>query len=147
MAEQLTCVDDWAEAVFATNIVFEPLVGELFRSQLVQQASPGNGDFVTPTVVGAGEFDYAERDLRYTKAMFQLLTNDKEFADHNIGILDQWLSTWTERCIAAAARAAAAVVAAGRQAAALRGRPRPGQEPLQRDPVRSESESPKELTQ
>jgi propane monooxygenase small subunit len=102
VAEQLTCVDDWAEAVFATNIVFEPLVGELFRSQLVQQASPGNGDFVTPTVVGAGEYDYAERDLRYTKVMFELLTSDKEFAAHNIEILNQWLSTWTERCIAAA---------------------------------------------
>ncbi len=97
VAEQLTCVDDWAEAIFAANVVFEPLVGELFRSHLVQQASPGNGDFVTPTVVGAGEYDYAERDLRYTKAMFELLTNDKEFADHNLGILDQWLSIWVPR--------------------------------------------------
>jgi len=34
---------------------FEPLVGELFRSGLVQQASPRNGDFVTPTIVGAAE--------------------------------------------------------------------------------------------
>ncbi len=64
VVEQLTCVDDWAEAVFATNVVFEPLVGELFRSQLVQQAAPRNGDFVTPTVIGAGEHDYATRDLR-----------------------------------------------------------------------------------
>ena len=87
VAEQLTCVDDWAEAVFATNIVFEPLVGELFRSQLVQQAAPKNGDFVTPTVVGAGEYDYAERDLRYTKPMFELLANDKEFAAHNQQLL------------------------------------------------------------
>ena len=66
VAEQLTAIDDWCEAIFAANIVFEPLVGELFRSHLVQQAAPGNGDFVTPTVVGAGEYDYAERDLRYT---------------------------------------------------------------------------------
>ena len=73
VAEQLTGIDDWCEAIFAANVVFEPLVGELFRSNLVQQASPGNGDFVTPTVVGAGEHDYAERDLRYTKAMFELL--------------------------------------------------------------------------
>jgi propane 2-monooxygenase small subunit len=102
VAEQLTGIDEWAEAIFAANIVFEPLVGELFRSHLVQQASPGNGDFVTPTVVGAGEYDYAERDLRYTKAMFELLTNDKEFADYNIAILDKWLSTWVPRCIAAA---------------------------------------------
>ena len=70
-------------------MVFEPLVGELFRSHLVQQAAPRNGDFVTPTVVGAGEYDYAERDLRYTKAMFELLTNDNEFADHNKAIMQQ----------------------------------------------------------
>ena len=29
-------------------------------------AAPRNGDFVTPTVVGAEEYDFAERDLRYT---------------------------------------------------------------------------------
>ena len=33
VAEQLTAIDDWAEAIFAANVVFEPLVGELFRSQ------------------------------------------------------------------------------------------------------------------
>jgi len=102
VAEQLTAVDDWAEAIFAANIVFEPLVGELFRSGLVQQASPGNGDFVTPTVVGAGEHDYAERDLRYTVAMFAPLVSDKEFAAHNRALMDGWLSTWTERCLKAA---------------------------------------------
>jgi propane monooxygenase small subunit len=104
VAEQLTAIDDWCEAVFATNVVFEPLVGELFRSQLVQHAAPHNGDFVTPTVVGAGEYDYAQRDLRYTRAMFQLLTADREFADHNKEILQRWLSTWTERSITAARR-------------------------------------------
>jgi propane monooxygenase small subunit len=102
VAEQMTTIDDWAEAIFAANVVFEPLVGEMFRSHLVQQAAPGNGDFVTPTVVGAGEYDYAERDLRYTKAMFELLTNDREFADHNKAILDGWLSTWVPRAITAA---------------------------------------------
>jgi propane 2-monooxygenase small subunit len=56
---------------------------------------------VTPTVVGAEEYDYAERDLRYTKPMFHLLTNDKEFADHNKNLLQGWLSTWTSRAIAA----------------------------------------------
>jgi propane monooxygenase small subunit len=101
-AEQLTAIWDWCEAIFAANVVFEPLVGELFRSNLVQQAAPANGDFVTPTVIGAEEYDYAERDLRYTKPMFQLLINDKEFADHNKEILQSWLATWVPRCIAAA---------------------------------------------
>jgi len=68
----------------------------------VQQSAPRNGDFVTPTVIGAEEYDFAERDLRYTIPMFHLLTNDREFADHNKGILQGWLSTWTGRAIAAA---------------------------------------------
>ena len=93
VAEQLTAIDDWCEAIFAANVVFEPLVGELFRSHLVQQAAPGNGDFVTPTIVGAGEYDYAERDLRYTKAMFELLTNDRGVRRPQQGDHGQWLST------------------------------------------------------
>ncbi len=101
VAEQLTAIDDWCEAIFAANVVFEPLVGEMFRSQLVQHAAPGNGDFVTPTIVGAGEYDFSQRDLRYTIAMFHLLTNDREFADHNKAIMDGWLTTWVPRAISA----------------------------------------------
>jgi propane monooxygenase small subunit len=101
-AEALTAIDDWCEAIFATNVIFEPLIGELFRSHLVQQAAPGNGDFVTPTVVGAEEYDFAERDLRYTRAMFELLTDDREFADHNKSILQSWLTDWVPRCLIAA---------------------------------------------
>ncbi|WP_410565198.1 toluene hydroxylase [Amycolatopsis sp. cmx-4-61] len=101
-AEQLTGIWDWGEAVFAANVVFEPLVGELFRSNLVQQAAPANGDFVTPTLIGAEEFDFSERDLRYTKPLFHLLITDKEFADHNKALLQKWLEDWVPRCIAAA---------------------------------------------
>lgn len=101
-AEELTGIWDWAEALFAANIVFEPLVGELFRSNLVQQAAPGNGDFVTPTLIGAEEFDYAQRDLRYTKRVFELLVRDKEFATHNAEIMQQWLDNWVPRCLRAA---------------------------------------------
>jgi propane monooxygenase small subunit len=102
VAEQLTGIDDWAEAIFAANVVFEPLIGELFRSQLVMHAAARNGDFVTPTLVGAEEYDFAERDLRYTIPLFHLLTNDKEFADHNKALLQDWLSLWTGRAITAA---------------------------------------------
>jgi propane monooxygenase small subunit len=101
-AEQLTGIDDWCEAIFAANLIFEPLIGELFRSNLVQQAAPANGDFITPTLIGAEEFDYSERDLRYSRAMFELLVNDREFAEHNKNQLQQWLSTWVPRCITAA---------------------------------------------
>jgi propane monooxygenase small subunit len=101
LAEQLTGIDDWCEAIFAANVVFEPLVGEMFRSHLVMHAAPRNGDYVTPTVIGAEEYDYAERDLRYTRAMFHLLTNDREFADYNRELLMRWMSAWVPRALSA----------------------------------------------
>ena len=102
VAEQLTGVWDWCEAVFAANVVFEPLVGELFRSNLVQQAAPANGDFVTPTLIGAEEFDFSERDLRYTTALFRPLVDDREFAEHNRELMRQWLADWVPKCVTAA---------------------------------------------
>jgi propane monooxygenase small subunit len=103
LCEALTAVeDDWGEAIFATNIVFEPLVGELFRSGLVMQAAAGNGDYVTPTVVGAGEVDYAQRDLRWSQRCFGPLVQDREFADHNKQLMNGWLSHWVPQALEAA---------------------------------------------
>ena len=90
----------------------------------MQQAAPRNGDFVTPTIVGAEEYDFAERDLRYTTAMFELLTSDREFADHNKAIMQRVAVDLECRGAIAAARTPAAdLVAARREAAAIRGRP------------------------
>jgi propane monooxygenase small subunit len=103
LTEALTAIeDDWAESVFATNVVFEPLVGELFRSNLVMQSAAPNGDFVTPTVMGAGENDYAQRDLRWTLACFAPLVSDKEFADHNRQLMGAWLAKWVPQALEAA---------------------------------------------
>ena len=62
-SRSITGIRDWAEAFFAAAVVFEPLVGELFRSEFVMQAAAPQGDFVTPTLMGAGESDTA-RDAR-----------------------------------------------------------------------------------
>jgi propane monooxygenase small subunit len=103
VCEALTAIeDDWGEAVLAANVVFEPLLGELFRSNLVMQSAAGHGDFVTPTVMGAGEYDYAQRDLRWTIACFAPLTQDREFADHNTSLMQGWLSKWVPQALGAA---------------------------------------------
>jgi propane monooxygenase small subunit len=91
--ERLTAVEDWAEALFATNVVFEPLVGVLFRSDLVMQIAARNGDYITPTLVGAGENDF-NRDLRYTRALFSILTHDATHGDENKAVLRGWLEKW-----------------------------------------------------
>ena len=103
LCEALTAIeDDWGEAVFAANIVFEPLIGELFRTQLIMQTAAPNHDFVTPTVMGAGENDYTQRDLRWTVACFAPLTADREFADHNRELMQGWLRTWVPQALQAA---------------------------------------------
>jgi propane monooxygenase small subunit len=103
LVEALTAVeDDWGEAMFAANVVFEPLIGELFRSNLVMQSAAPNGDFVTPTVMGAGENDYSQRDLRWTLACFAPLVSDREFADHNRQLMDSWLAKWVPQALEAA---------------------------------------------
>jgi propane monooxygenase small subunit len=103
VCEALTAIqDDWGEAVLAANVVFEPLLGELFRSNLVMQSAAGHGDFVTPTVMGAGEYDFAQRDLRWTIACLAPLTLDREFAAHNKALMQGWLSHWVPLALEAA---------------------------------------------
>ncbi|GAB3289371.1 aromatic/alkene monooxygenase hydroxylase subunit beta [Parasphingorhabdus pacifica] len=97
VVEELTAIEDWAEALFATNIVYEALVGVLFRSQLVMQIAARNGDYVTPSVVGAGENDY-ERDLRYTRALFAMLADDAEHGADNKRVLRDWVEKWAPKC-------------------------------------------------
>jgi propane monooxygenase small subunit len=99
--EQLTGIRDWAEAFFATAVVFEPLVGELFRSEFVMQVAALQGDFVTPTLMGAGESDTA-REQRGARALFGMLATDPEHGEANRDTMQRWLDDWTPRSIAAA---------------------------------------------
>jgi propane monooxygenase small subunit len=83
---------DYLEQYFATNIVFEPLVGELFRSGFLMQAASPNSDFITPSVISAAEADY-ERNLANAIDLFHLLATDGEFAAHNRALFQSWVVT------------------------------------------------------
>jgi propane monooxygenase small subunit len=98
--EELTAIRDWAEAFFAATVVFEPLVGELFRSEFVMQAAAPQGDFVTPTLMGAGEADTA-RDARVSRRLFSMLADDKEHGEENRSIMQGWLNEWAPKSLAA----------------------------------------------
>jgi propane monooxygenase small subunit len=91
--EKLTGIRDWAQAFFATAVVFEPLVGELFRSGFVMQAAALQGDFVTPVIMGCGESDTA-REQRGARALFRMLADDEEHGAANKALMQQWLDEW-----------------------------------------------------
>jgi propane 2-monooxygenase small subunit len=91
--ERLTAARDWAEAYFATTIVFEPLVGELFRSHFVMQTAAPQGDYVTPTLIGAGEADVA-RDQKGARRLYRMLVDDPQHGAANRALLQQWVDAW-----------------------------------------------------
>jgi propane monooxygenase small subunit len=99
--ERITAIVDWGEQIFAANVVFLPLVSELFRSNFVMQVAAPNGDYVTPGVVGAGEND-DERDLRYTTLLYELLASDPKHAAANRKIMEGWLSKYVPMSLKAA---------------------------------------------
>jgi propane monooxygenase small subunit len=101
LVERLTGIRDWAEALFATTIVFEPLVGELFRSNFVMQVAAPHGDFVTPAIMGAGEAD-AAREQRGARALFRMLADDEAHGAENRAIMQGWLSEWVPPAVEAA---------------------------------------------
>jgi propane monooxygenase small subunit len=98
--ERLTGIRDWAEAFFATALVFEPLVGELFRSEFVMHAAAPQGDFVTPTIMGCGESD-CTREQRGARALFRMLAEDEEHGAANREVMQGWLAEWVPVSLAA----------------------------------------------
>lgn len=86
---------DYLEQYLATNLAFEPMVGELFRSGFIMQVAASQGDFITPSVVSAAEADY-ERNLANTVELIHTLVTDPEFATHNKELLSSWLAKHVE---------------------------------------------------
>ncbi len=88
--ESIMGATDFLEQYFAVNIVFEPLVGELFRSGFVMQLAAAQNDFITPAVVSSAEGDY-ERNLANAVELFHILTTDQEHGAHNRALFMKWL--------------------------------------------------------
>jgi propane monooxygenase small subunit len=92
---------DHIEVYFATNVVVEPLLCELFRSGFIMQVAAAQNDFMTPSVISAGEGDY-EHNLANTVELLSILTADPKHGAENRGILEGWLKVHGDRAVAAA---------------------------------------------
>ncbi|HKR41528.1 MAG TPA: aromatic/alkene monooxygenase hydroxylase subunit beta [Paraburkholderia sp.] len=92
---------DFLEKYFAVNIVFEPLVADLFRSGFIMQVAAAQNDFLTPTIVSAAEGDY-ERNLANSVELFHMLTNDPQYGEANRKLFGEWLEKHGVLALAAA---------------------------------------------
>ena len=88
--ESIMGATDYLEQYFAVNLVFEPLVGELFRSGFVMQAAAAQNDFTTPSVVAAAESDY-ERNLANAVELFHMLSSDAQHGESNSKLFSGWM--------------------------------------------------------
>ena len=93
LVETLAGSQDYLEQYFAINIVFEPMVGELFRSGFIMQAAASQNDFITPTVVSSAEGDY-NRNLANTVELLHMLVSDSAHSAHNTALFNGWLKTY-----------------------------------------------------
>jgi propane monooxygenase small subunit len=92
---------DYLEQYFATNVVFEPLVAELFRSGFIMQLAAAQNDFMTPAVVSAAEGDY-ERNLANAVELFSILALDPAHGDANRKLFVSWFDKHAELALTAA---------------------------------------------
>ena len=99
--ETVLAAEDYLEQYFAGNVLFEPFVTELVRSDLVMQFAAPHGDFLTPAIVALAEGDY-ERNLTNTVELFQILLSDPKESGHNREVAGSWLEKYFPLVVEAA---------------------------------------------
>jgi propane monooxygenase small subunit len=94
LVEAARGADDFLEQYFIVNVLFEPLVGELFRSGFVMQMAAAQNDYCTPAVVSAAEADY-ERNLANTVDLFAMLARDPQYGEANRHLMHDWYDKYS----------------------------------------------------
>lgn len=99
--EEIMGAKDYLEQYVAINFVFEPLIGELFRSGFILQLAAAHNDFITPSVVSAAEGDY-ERNLANCVEFVHTLVHDEMYPLHNQIIIGEYVEKHAKLANAAA---------------------------------------------
>lgn len=99
--ERIVSCWDWFETVVAVNLVFEPIVGRLMKTELLARNAPRHGDAMTPLVLASANADI-ERHRAATAELVRLVLADPSHGDGNRVVLAGWLDTWTAESIRAA---------------------------------------------
>ena len=99
--ERIHSLGDWAETVLAINLVLEPLVGNLFKTEFLSRLAPLNGDAITPMILASVRPD-TQRHLASAEALVRLVIADPDHGHANRALVGTWLDKWTPHALAAA---------------------------------------------
>ena len=92
-SEQLLASQDWVENLVAINLVFDQLVGRLFRVEYLSRFASAFGDMVTPLLVSTWLPDVA-RSWSWTTALVRFLADDQRHGAHNREVIASWFERW-----------------------------------------------------
>lgn len=94
LVESARGAEDFLEQYFIVNVLFEPLVGELFRFGFVMQVAATQSDYSSPVVISAAEADY-ERNLANAVELFAILVRDPEHGEDNRRLVQDWFDKYS----------------------------------------------------
>ena len=94
MTERLIASDDWAEIVIVAGLLFEPLVGQLFKTEFMCRNAPSNGDAVSPMILANARRD-SDYHLQVVRTIVRLVLADATHGAGNRQFIQGWLAQWT----------------------------------------------------
>jgi hypothetical protein len=85
---------DWVEIVVAIDLVLEPIVGTLVKSELLARNASYNGDPATSLILAPERAD-ARRQLEGAAALIAQVCGDANHGAENHKLVQSWLEKWT----------------------------------------------------
>jgi Methane/Phenol/Toluene Hydroxylase len=85
---------DWVEIVVAIDLVLEPIVGTLMKSEFLARNAPYNGDPATPLILASERAD-ARRHLEGAAALIDHVCRDARYGGENHKLVQSWVEKWT----------------------------------------------------
>jgi hypothetical protein len=87
---------DWVEIVVAIDLVLEPIVGTLMKSEFLARNASYNGDPATPLILASERAD-AWRHLEGAAALIAHVCADATHGVENQKVVRSWLEKWTSK--------------------------------------------------
>jgi hypothetical protein len=85
---------DWIEIIVAIDLVLEPIVGTLVKSEFFARNASYNGDPATPLILAPERAD-ARHQLEGATALIGHVCGDASHGTENRKVVQSWLGKWT----------------------------------------------------
>ena len=92
--ERIFSSNDWGEIVVAANLVFEPLVADLAKTEFFARNAARNGDPASGMILAGVRRD-SHRHLESSTDLVRMFLGDPEYGDRNRAVVTDWMDRWT----------------------------------------------------